>query len=162
MVAEVWTLTAASSLLQTWSGTIKYFYSVVKIFLLPSIARSEVAVRPNYFLISLVCECRVAAELSSLFTPGPTHFQLIINVQVPYWEAAHVATPICVRLMDLSPHCFWGKMENVKSGSNGFITSWLQHWWSKQQESWLLHVSWCPGGVSWCHPVVSSADTSAL
>ena len=87
-------------------------------------ARSEVAVRPNYFLISLVSECRVAADLSSLFTPGPTHFQLIINVQVPYWEAAHVATPICVRLMDLSsPHCFWGKMENVKSGSNGFITS---------------------------------------
>ena len=72
MVAEVGTLTAASSLLQTWSGTIKYFYSVVKIFLLPSIARSEVAVRPNYFLISLVSECRVAAELSSLFTPGPT------------------------------------------------------------------------------------------
>ena len=68
MVAEVRTLTAASSLLQTWSGTIKYFYSVVKIFLLPSIARSEVAVRPNYFLISLVSECRVAAELSSLFT----------------------------------------------------------------------------------------------
>ena len=82
MVAEVGTLTAASSLLQTWSGTIKYFYSVVKIFLLPSIARSEVAVRPNYFLISLVSECRVAAELSSLFTvftPGPdslsTHYK---------------------------------------------------------------------------------------
>ena len=79
MVAEVRTLTAASSLLQTWSGTIKYFYSVVKIFLLPSIARSEVAVRPNYFLINLVSECRVAAELSSLFTPGPdslsTHYK---------------------------------------------------------------------------------------